>query len=211
MEPDREKIIREKINRLEQQPAYWQKEFVWQQVSNKAHPRSSAVYWRSAAILLIAVIVGYSVLINQQRGWNNTASRITFLEKQIEIMERITRQKTDAKHEEECPNVIMANQPSRAWSKSNAIVSAYEPVAWPDKEILVDHDNDSVLQSTTIYPIVLVELKPTRTIQPIIGKIPVSNQDIVAKKGKRIRINKDEDINFLSSENGRQGLVARIN
>lgn len=211
MEPDSEKIIREKINKFEELPAHWQKEFVWQQVSTKAHPKSRAVYWRYAAVLLIAVIVGYSVWINLQRGWNETASRIASLEKQIERTERMARKKTYTMREEECPNVIIAKQPGRVRNKLNANVKAPEPVALADEEILVALDKDSVLQSTTIEPIVLAEPKPTRNIQPIIGKIPVSSDVFVTKKGKRIRINKDDDIDFLSTETKRQGLVARIN
>jgi hypothetical protein len=211
MEPDSEKIIREKINRLEEQPAHWQKEFVWQQITNKANPQSRIVYWRYAAVLLIAVIVGYAVLINLQSSWKETASRIAFLEKQIDLTERMALQKTEAMPEEECPKPIMAKQPGRVRDKSNAIVKEHEPLALADKEALVGFDKDSVSQSTTIEPIVLAETKPTRTIQPIIGKIPKSNQAIVAKKVRRIRINKDEGFDFLSSEKGRQGIVARIN
>ena len=113
--------------------------------------------------------------------------------------------------EEECPKPIIAKQPGRVSNKSNAIVKEQEPLALADKEVLVAFDKDSVSQSTTIEPIVLAETKPTKTIQPIIGKIPISNQAIVAKKVRRIRINKDEGFDFLYSEKGRQGIVARIN
>ena len=210
MEPDQLKKLRGKINTLEGQSVVWQKEFVWQQVSNKTSIRPSTLRWRYAAALVLTGIIGYLILLYQQRTWESTAKRISFLEKQIES-ERNKIVSDPNSEQEIC--VPEKNKPTlRASSLTktkNSILAEGQPVIMPDRLAITD---SLITYAPNFESIVsIVEEPPIRTIMPIIGKMPVSSLDVTRKERTvRIHLNKKDDPEFPSSLEERQGLLAKI-
>ncbi len=210
MEPNQLKKFRGKINTLEGQSVLWQKEFVWQQVSNKTSIRPSTLRWRYAAALVLTGIIGCLILLYQQRIWESTAKRISFLEKQIN--EEKNQIGSDPNSEQEICVPEKNKQALRASSSNktkNSILAEQQPVIIQERLSITD----SLITSAPNFESVvsIVEKPQIRTIMPIIGKIPMSSLDVTRKERTvRIHLNKKEAPELPSALEERQILLAKI-
>lgn len=211
MEPDQLKNLREKITTLEHQPVSWQKEFVWQQVSQKSVRRPLTIPWRYAAVLALTGIIGYFMFSYQQRNREVVALRIRSLEKQIESGEKKTVIDLTPKDEvclEEKDNIILTVASSS--KTKNPVLTEDHPVL--EQKLLSINVSDSIITTMAILePVASVEQSPQlKTIVPIMGKIPQSMTDL-SRKERTVRIRLKKDPELRSSQEERHVLVARIN
>ena len=210
MEPDQLKTLREKINTLEGQPLLWQKEFVWQQVSNKTSIRPSTLRWRYAAALVLTGIIGYLILLYQQRTWESTAKRISFLEKQIESEKNKIVSDPNSEQEICVPEKNKLTLRASSLNKTkNSILAEGQPVTIQDQITITD----SLITSAPNFESVvsIVEKPQIRTIMPIIGKISMSSLEVTRKERTvRIHLTKKEGSELPSSLEERQMLLAKI-
>lgn len=212
MEPDQLKTLREKINSFERQPVSWQKEFVWQQVTPASNSSLLKIRWKYAVALVLTGIIGYSILIYQQRVGESSAKRISTLEKQIES-EKNKIVNSQNRIEEKC--VIVKDKPILPLTSKRKTINltlVEEPPVTIQDRIVINYIDSLATSAPGFKSVVMIEEKSQRKkITPIIGKVPLTGFDVPGKERTvRIQLNKRDDTELPSSLEERHVLVARI-
>lgn len=109
MEREFEKAIREKVNKLEETPIAWRKEYAWTQVNVQASPSiNKRIFYYAAAAALIAILVTIAS-INELKTQRALSKRLTGLEEAIEKVSVVT--KPDASPFYETEKIIECPEP----------------------------------------------------------------------------------------------------
>jgi hypothetical protein len=210
MEPDIKTLLTQKIRSVEREPITWNKQAVWVSVSNQIKTkRSYRIYYYAAAAIILVLVAVRPLRHSKTIDKVNETTGIDEKHLPVQRESLLPGEMQEAENVNEIKHARKANQ---------LVVQVQSGAVSADKtpELMLQPVEEVIAVQTELIldeSIVITEVVAEETIQPIIGVVEWSDQNIAAekvRKKKLLRKLETSDKEWDDSSGNNAILFARI-
>jgi hypothetical protein len=186
MEHNMKTLLTQKIRATESEPITWNKQAVWTKVSNRiTNKRSYRIYYYAAAVIIL-VLLGIRPLRDTM-----TQGTISETARNEEIQQPFKPEPILPGEMQIAEKVVQGIKPSQEVNKLAVQIHSDVVPAVPTSELIQQAGEDIIEVQSELNineSIVIMDDVVEQTIQPIVGVVEWSEQNVVAEKVKKKRL-----------------------